>query len=276
MDLELQGKKVIVTAASRGVGRAIAERFLREGATVSICARKQHADKPIERSSANEFRNDLRSDGLEEALASLGKLGSVHGSVVDCGNAAQVTSWAEEAASRMGGIDIVVSSASALGGTARTRAGWDLSYNVDLMSAVALWGAAFPHLKNSAAPSFVQISSVAAVEYHLNGDSGQAYGAMKAALINYMFHLAHQYFAQGIRVNCVSPGPAYVDGGSWDYIDRYLPDFHAEQLARQPAGRFGRPEEIADVVAFLASPRASWVIGENIVVDGGYTRHVKY
>lgn len=276
MDLELAGKKVMVTAASRGVGRAIAERFLKEGATVSICARKPNADNPPDRPAANEFRNDLRSDGLEEALAALGRIGPVHGTVVDCADAEQVTRWVADSAKAMGGIDIVVSSASALGGTARSRAGWDLSYNVDMMSAVALWEAAYPHFKASTAPSFVQISSVAAIEYHLHGDSGQAYGAMKAALINYMFHLAHQYFAEGIRVNCVSPGPAYVDGGSWDYLQRYVPDFHAAQLARQPAGRFGRPEEIADVVAFLASPRASWVIGENVVVDGGYTRHVKF
>ena len=276
MDLELAGKKVMVTAASRGVGRAIAERFLKEGATVSICARKPRADQPVAGNPANAFRNELRSDGLEEALAALGKLGEVHGAIVDCGDADQVRRWTEESARKMGGIDIVISSASALGGTTRTRAGWDLSYNVDLLSAVALWEAAYPHFKAERAPSFVQVSSVAAVEYHVHGDSGQAYGAMKAALINYMFSLAQQYFAEGIRVNCVSPGPAYVEGGSWDYIERFLPDYHAEQLARQPAGRFGYPSEIADVVAFLASARASWVIGANIVIDGGYTRHVKY
>ncbi|GGC43690.1 3-ketoacyl-ACP reductase [Novosphingobium marinum] len=276
MDLELAGRKVLVTAATRGVGRAIAERFLREGASVAICGRKLRRDRPIVRNPANEFDNDLASDGLEEALAAMTQLGDVRGSVVDCSDQVQVTRWAEQSAGEMGGLDIVVSSASALGGTARTREGWDLSYNTDLMSAVALWNAAYPHFLKSDAPSFVQVSSVAAVEYHIHGDSGQAYGAMKAALINYMFSLAQQYMEQGIRVNCVSPGPTFVEGGSWDFIEQRMPEYNVEQLARQPSGRLGRPEEIADVVAFLASPRASWVIGENVVVDGGYTKHVKF
>lgn len=276
MDLELAGRKVLVTAATRGVGRAITERFLREGASVAICGRKLRRDRPIETNPANEFDNDLASDGLEEALAAMTQLGDVRGSVVDCSDQVQVTRWAEQSAGEMGGLDIVVSSASALGGTARTREGWDLSYNTDLMSAVALWNAAYPHFLKSDAPSFVQVSSVAAVEYHIHGDSGQAYGAMKAALINYMFSLAQQYMEQGIRVNCVSPGPTFVEGGSWDFIEQRMPEYNVEQLARQPSGRLGRPEEIADVVAFLASPRASWVIGENVVVDGGYTKHVKF
>ncbi|MET0547539.1 MAG: SDR family oxidoreductase [Caulobacterales bacterium] len=276
MDLELAGKRVLVTAASRGVSRAIAERFLKEGATVSICARKRNADAPRGQNPGNAFINDLRSDGLDEALASMKKLGAVHGWQVDCAREDQIQNWVKAAAETMGGIDIVVSSASALGGTTRTREGWDTSYNVDMMSAVTLWNAAYPYLKQSPSAAFVQINSVAAVEYHIQGDSGQAYGAMKAALINYMFHLARQYIAEGIRVNSVCPGPTYLKGGSWDFIDQRLPDFYVEQLAKQPSGRFGRPEEIADVVAFLASPRASWVVGENIVVDGGYTDHVKY
>jgi NAD(P)-dependent dehydrogenase (short-subunit alcohol dehydrogenase family) len=82
--------------------------------------------------------------------------------------------------------------------------------------------------------------------------------------------------SEGIRCNCVSPGPVYLKGGSWDYVEQALPDYYAANLKRQPAGRFGKPEEIADVVAFVASARASWITGENITVDGGFTRNVKY
>ncbi len=275
MDLELAGKKVIVSAASRGVGRAIAERFLREGAEVAICARRKTADAP----NANDpdlVSNTLRNDGLDEAVAALSQLGTVHGSIVDCGVPEQVTAWVEEAAQKMGGIDIVVSNASALGGIPRSRRGWDINYHVDLLSAVAMWDAAYPWFKKSSAASFLQVSTISAVESHPFAGCCQSYGAMKAALINYTSQLAQEYMPEGIRANCISPGPTYVVGGSWDFLEQVMPDYYEQNVARQPAGRLGRPEEIADVAVFLASPRASWVTGENVVVDGGFTRHVKY
>ena len=275
MDLGLEGKKVVVSAASRGVGRAIAERFLREGAEVAICARRKTADGQNP-NPADLIRNHLKSDGLDEAVAAMSKLGVVHGRVVDCAQQDQVTDWVSEAADAMGGLDIVVSNASALGGIPRSRRGWDMSYNLDMLSSVAMWEAALPHLKASKIASFVQISTISAVESHPFAGSCQSYGAMKAALINFTSQLAQEYMAEGIRANCVSPGPTFVKGGSWDFLEQAMPDYFASNVARQPAGRFGNPEEIADVVVFLASPRASWVTGENVVVDGGFTRHVKF
>jgi NAD(P)-dependent dehydrogenase (short-subunit alcohol dehydrogenase family) len=181
-----------------------------------------------------------------------------------------------EAADTMGGIDILVSGASALGGIPRSRHGWDISYNIDLLSAVAMFDAALPYLKAAAPAAFVQLSTITAIENHAFGEGGFSYGAIKAALINYVHQLSIDYMAHGIRANCVCPGPVYLEGGSWDYLETAMPDYYAANLARQPAKRFGRPEEIANVVAFLASERASWVTGANLTVDGGFTRNVKY
>lgn len=275
MDLELAGKKVIVSAATRGIGRSIVERFLDEGATVSFCGRRARNGQ-TNPTDAGVIANPLAGDGVEDAVEKLRPRGTVHGSVVDCGDYDQVYRWVGEAAGRMGGVDIVVSNASALGGIPRSPKGWDINYNVDLKSAVAMWDAAYPHLKAAAPAAFVQIGTITAFENHRFVGSGFSYGAIKAALINYVHQLALEFMAEGIRCNCVSPGPTQMPGGSWDYLQREMPDYYAANLARQPSGRFGRPGEIADAVAYLASARASWITGVNLTVDGGFTRNVKY
>ncbi len=275
MDLELTGKKVLVSAASKGVGRFIAERFLKEGAEVAICARRAKGAEP-HTSHPDVIVNDLPGDGVNDAVAAMSSLGKVHGFVVDCGYEDQVAQWVHDAADTMGGIDVLVSNASALGGIPRSRAGWDISYNVDMMSAVTMWETGYPYLKQGQNPAFVQISTISAVEHHAFAGSSQSYGAMNAALISFTAQIAHEFMSEGIRANCVSPGPIFIKGGSWDYLETEMPDYFADNIAIQPSKRFGNPEEVADVVAFLASPRSSWVTGENIVVDGGYTKAVKY
>ena len=124
--------------------------------------------------------------------------------------------------------------------------------------------------------SFIQISTITAVEYHGFPGGGLSYGSMKSALVNYVKQLAIEYAADGIRANAVSPGPIYIEGGSWDFIEQHMPDYYAANVAQHPSGRLGAPEEVARVVAFLASPAASWVTGENVMVDGGFTKRVEY
>jgi 3-oxoacyl-[acyl-carrier protein] reductase len=275
MNLDLEGKKVIVSAGTRGVGRAIVEGFLDEGAIVSFCARRSRRG---EANPSNEqvYSNPMDGDGVEDALEALEGRGRVYGSVVDCGYFEQVSSWAEAAAKQMGGIDIAVSCASALGGIPRNRTGWDISYNVDLMSSVAMFDTALPHFRQAGGGAFVQMSTITAIENHAFGESGLSYGAIKAALINYVHQLSIDYMKEGIRANCVCPGPAYVEDGSWGFLKDAMPEYYAANRDRHPAGRFGTPEEIANAVLFLASSKASWITGVNLTVDGGFTRNVKY
>lgn len=250
MDLGLQGARAVITGASRGIGRVIAETLIAEGAQVSICARKDET--------------------LAEALDALGD--AAIGTALDVADHDAVAAWVDASAESMGGIDIVVSNASALGGTPRSPEGWRKNFDIDVLSTVALVDAALPHLEASGIGSIVQIGTITAVEFHGYPGGGFSYGAMKAAAINYMSQLANEYASVGIRANSVSPGPIYIADGSWGKIEKHLPDYFAENVAHHPSGRMGTPQEVANVVAFLASPAASWVTGENIVVDGAFTR----
>ena len=274
MDLGLAGKKVIISAATRGVGRVTARTFLEEGAQVEICGRRPGGGAPFTAGAQGEG-HPLAQDGVTDAVDYLSQFGSVHGSIVDCADEAAVRNWVKEAGERMGGIDIAVSNASALGGGAATRQGWDTNYNVDLMSSVAMFESVYSFFKEAGGGAFVQTGSVSALEDHPFGDSF-SYSAMKAALINYVHQLAHKYMAENIRCNTVCPGPTETADGSWGFLKDYMPDYYAHNLARHPAGRFGRPEEIANAIVFIASEKASWIMGENLTVDGGYTTHVKY
>ena len=273
MDLGLKGKKAIITGGSRGLGRAIGESLLREGAIVSFCSRKAVIAPEDE---DPRFGGQVRTEGVDEATERMSALGEVYGSVVDAADRDQLVQWVNQAAETMGGIDIVVSNTSALGSQPRSPEGWQRQFDVDIMSAVTLWDTAYPFLKESDGGAFVQISTITAVDYHAYGKASQSYGAFKGALVNYVCQLAYEYMGEGMRANTVSPGPIFVEGGSWDKIQRAMPDYYSENVARQPAGRLGKPEEVADLVSFLASPRASWITGENIIIDGGFTTYMKY
>jgi 3-oxoacyl-[acyl-carrier protein] reductase len=256
MDLGLTGKKALVTAGSRGIGRAVVQRLVAEGMQVAICARN--------------------AEGVEQACRELGPHGEVIGAAADASDHPALAAWVDEFADRLGGVDVVVSNASALGGIPHTPEGWRRNFEVDVMSAVTLVDAAVPFLQRSDAGSIVQIGTITAVENHYYPGGGLSYGPMKAAVINYMSQLAKELGADGIRANAVSPGPIYIDGGSWDRIRQKKPEYYESNMARHPSGRFGRPDEVANVVAFFASPASSWVTGQNLVVDGSFTLRVGY
>ncbi len=254
MDLGLEGKTALVTGASRGIGRFVVERLLAEGMHVAFCARNP--------------------EGVAEAANELGA--GVIGTAVDVEDPAAVTAWVDDSAARLGSIDVVVTTTSAKGGIPPSLEGWRRSFDVDVLGTVSTIDAALPHLRAAGAGSIVQLGTSASIEYHHFPGGGYSYGAMKAGLINYISHLAKETYVEGIRANVVSPGPVYIDGGSWERIKERMPDYYTQHVNQHPAGRLGRPDEIANVVAFLASPMSSWVNGQNIVVDGGFTQRVAF
>jgi NAD(P)-dependent dehydrogenase (short-subunit alcohol dehydrogenase family) len=254
MDLGLHGKTALVTGASRGIGRFVVERLLDEGMRVAFCARNP--------------------EGVSKAAEELGS--DVIGTAVDVEDPAAVTAWVDDSAERLGSIDVVVPTTSAKGGIPPSIEGWRKSFDIDVLGTVTVIDAALPHMRAAGAGSIVQLGTSASIEYHHFPGGGYSYGAMKAGLINYISHLAKETYAEGIRANVVSPGPVYIDGGSWERIKERMPDYYTQHVDQHPAGRLGRPEEIANVVAFLASPMSSWVNGQNIVVDGGFTQRVAF
>jgi NAD(P)-dependent dehydrogenase (short-subunit alcohol dehydrogenase family) len=255
MDLQLKGLKAIVTGGTKGIGLAIARTLAAEGAHVAICARDGAA---VEQTVADLVAH---TGGTAKAL----------GAPVDVANGEQLKAWTRDVAASLSGLDIVVANVSALS-IGNDAESWRKEFETDLMGTVNLVDAALPFLEASKAASIVAISSVSGREIDF---AAGPYGTFKAALVHYMQGLAHQLAGKGIRANTVSPGNVYFEGGVWDHIEHTNPKLFADALALNPSGRMARPQEIANAVAFIASPAASFVSGTNFVVDGALTRGVQ-
>lgn len=251
MDLQLAGKRVLVTGGSRGIGRAIVEAFLDEGAVVCFCARDAQA--------------------VETTGDELAGRGQVTGSAVDVGDAAALSEWVQTSAEAMGGIDVVVANVSALA-IPDTEENWQLSLNVDVMHTVRLVRAAMPFLERSDAASIIGISSVSGRESDF---ASGPYGTAKTAIVGYIHGLALQLADKGIRANTVSPGNTYFEGGVWESIETGNPELFEMAVGLNPTGHMGTPADVAAPVVFLASPMASRVSGTNLVVDGALTRGIQ-
>lgn len=253
MDLELTGKVALITGSTKGIGRAVAERLATEGCHLGICARNQ--------AEVDQAISELSTKGVK-----------VVGGAVDVASADSMGNWVEQCASELGGIDIFVSNVSA-GGADASEDGWRANFETDMLSTWRGVQLVTPHLEQSSAGNIVVISSTAALEAFAGA---VPYGAMKAALLNYSGNLAQDMAPKGIRVNAVSPGPIFIDGGAWDNIKQAMPEIYEGTVAAIPTGRMGSGEEVADAVAFLASPRSSFTTGTNLVIDGGFTKRLQF
>ena len=253
MDLGLAGKRAIVTGGSKGIGRAIADTLAAEGCHVAICARN--------------------ADGVASAVKALqGKGVEAFGRALDVTDRAALIGWIEASAQELGGIDIAVANVSALDMN-RTDEAFINEFQVDLPHTVRTVDAALPHLERSEAGAIVVISSVSGLEHDF---TSPAYGTFKAALIHYASRMASELAEKHIRVNAVSPGNTYFEGGIWQHIERNMPDLFKEAMSKNPWGRMATDQEVANAAVFLASPASSFTTGVNIVVDGALTRRVQY
>lgn len=250
MDLGLDGARVVVTGGSRGIGLGIAHALAREGAAVGLIARDP--------------------DGLAQASASLAAFGRPVATV-----AADVTDFAtlgaavDNIAEQLGGLDRVVANAGGtVGGNLLDSEPKDFvaTFALNAGHAAAVTKAAVPYLREATGASVVFITSVTG----MRPAPRTAYAAAKASEIHLATTLAQELAPLRIRVNAVSPGSILFDGGSWDRYQRDDPEGFDRFVREQfPAGRLGGVEEVADVVAFVLSDRASWLTGANVVVDGG-------
>jgi len=251
MDLGLTGKRALITGSTKGIGRAVAERLLAEGASVAICARS--------------------ADDVDAAVAELGAQGTVVGGTVDAGDPDSLTGWIDSSAEQLGGIDIYVHNTS--GKPAKSFEAWQNNFNIDLMALVLGVDHAKERLGDGGG-ALISIGTTASAEHF--GSGSNSYSAFKAAVTNWTLGQAQVLGPLGVTANVVSPGPTFVDGGDWDSITGRMPEFFEATEKTHADGRLGNVDDVADAVAFLVSERARHISGVNLTVDGGFLKRVDY
>lgn len=253
MDLGLRGKRAIVTGATKGIGRAIVELLAQEGVDIGLCARTE--------------------DEVQAAVRELSGRGvTVVGEAVNVRDGEAYKAWLERTVAALGGCDIFVPNVSA-GGGMDSEKNWVKAFEVDVLHTVRGCETLMPYLEKSGTGSIVIIASTNAVETF---GGPMAYNAMKAGLITYAKQLSQQVGRKGVRVNAVSPGPIYFEGGAWEMIKGTMPKMYDWAMKQFPGGKMGTPEEVARVVAFIASPAGSLVTGANVIADNGFTKRVQF
>jgi 3-oxoacyl-[acyl-carrier protein] reductase len=253
MDLGLKDKVAMVSGASRGIGRAIVLGLAAEGCRLSLCARgKEGVDRVAQ---------EVRKAGAEVTAMA----GDVTGE-------ADARRWVEETQSRFGRVDVLINNVGGSrpgGNLSASREDWQNGFALNFFSALDLCRLVVPFMSSQKSGCVINIASI----YGREWGGPMTYNAAKAAMISLSKEMARELAPRGIRVNSVAPGSILFPGGSWEKRQIENPEGIAAFVkAELPFGRFGRPEEVADVVVFLASNRAQWVSGACITVDGCQSR----
>lgn len=248
MDMGLKDKVAIISGASRGLGRSFALGLAAEGCHVTLMARGEEALKNTAR--------EVEAAGVR-AVPVVGDVTSPS----DCERAVQAAVYA------FGSVDVLVNNAGGGGGADKDEA-WQQAFEVNVLAAARLTRLSTPHMAASGGGSIISISSI----WGREAGGAMVYNAMKAAMISHAKNMALQLAPQSIRFNSVAPGSILFPGGGWARRQEADPEGTEQIRLGIAMGRFGTPEEVANLVVFLASPRASWITGACINIDGGQTK----
>lgn len=253
MDLGLKGLKAILVGANGGIGRKVAHALVAEGCHVAVCGRSQ--------AKVDKIVSELGSSGVTFVAEAL-----------DVSDAAAVPAFVENAAKALGGCDIFISFTSVNPGE-DTDAAWQLVLDTDILPMRRGIAAARPYLQQSDNGSIICMSSTGAVEEFMGV---QPYNALKASVMAYSSALSQTLAGEGIRVNCITPGPVWTEDGPWVQIKEHMREFYDSIVAQLPLGALTSGEDMANTIAFVASPACKTMTGANIVVDSGLTKRVQF
>lgn len=253
LNLGLNHSNCVVLGGSRGIGRAIALALAEEGANVAICARNEEALRATE--------SEISAIGVR-----------AYAQPCDVGDPVALGAFLDATRQALGSVDILVHNASALA-LGPSLPDWEASLRVDLMAGVRAAEHVMPWMEEAGGGSILFVSSTSGLE--ADPSPNFAYTAVKAALIAHAKKLAVMHAPRGIRVNAIAPGSIDFPGGVWSRVKEERPEVYEGVRASIPWGRLGTPEEVADVAVFLVSPRASWIAGECLGVDGAQHRGMR-